>query len=381
MIQIQNISRLSCQLVITTGVAFFTLALSGCNSNKGPKNLADQEAHEEISYAALRVNTSQPVRELNLPGELESFYETDLFPRVSSYISKMHVDIGDQVSKGQVLAELEAPELIANLTAAYSKVKAAEAVFGASKAAFRRAMKTRQTPGAISEMDVDAARTKVISDSLTVVAEEAHYQSVKQLADYLKIVAPFAGMVTDRRLSPGAFVGPGGQNALPILKIRQLDRLRLRLAVPEAYLGDIKVGTDVRFSVSTFRSENFTGKIARVSNSVRPDTRSEMIEIDISNPKRRLKPGMFVSAKLPVTAVEGSIYVPQSAVVSNLERTFVIKVEQGRARWVDVQKGDATAGQVQIFGNIAQGDTILRAASEDISMDEPIKIDLSAMNP
>lgn len=381
MIQIQNISRLSCQLAITTGVAFFAIALAGCNSNKGPKNLADQEAHEEISYAALRVSTSQPVRELNLPGELESFYETDLFPRVSSYISKMHVDIGDQVSKGQVLAELEAPELIANLTAAYSKVKAAEAVFGASKAAFRRAMKTRQTPGAISEMDVDAARTKVISDSLTVVAEEAHYQSVKQLADYLKIVAPFAGMVTDRRLSPGAFVGPGGQNALPILKIRQLDRLRLRLAVPEAYLGDIKVGTDVRFSVSTFRSENFTGKIARVSNSVRPDTRSEMIEIDISNPKRRLKPGMFVSAKLPVTAVEGSIYVPQSAVVSNLERTFVIKVEQGRARWVDVQKGDATAGQVQIFGNIAQGDTILRSANEDISMDEPIKIDLSAMNP
>lgn len=381
MIQIKNISRLCCQLAITTGVAFFTIAHSGCNSNKGPKNLADQEAHEEISYAALRVNTSQPVRELNLPGELESFYETDLFPRVSSYISKMHVDIGDQVSKGQVLAELEAPELIANLTAAYSKVKAAEAVFGASKAAFRRAMKTRQTPGAISEMDVDAARTKVISDSLTVVAEEAHYQSVKQLADYLKIVAPFAGMVTDRRLSPGAFVGPGGQNALPILKIRQLDRLRLRLAVPEAYLGDIKVGTDVSFSVSTFRSESFTGKIARVSNSVRPDTRSEMIEIDISNPKRRLKPGMFVSAKLPVTAVEGSIYVPQSAVVSNLERTFVIKVEQGRARWVDVQKGDATAGQVQIFGNIAQGDTILRAANEDIAMDEPIKIDLSAMNP
>jgi membrane fusion protein (multidrug efflux system) len=357
------------------------LLFPGCTSKKAPQNLADQqESQDEVSYSALRVVTSQPVRELNLPGELESFYETDLYPRVSSYISKINVDIGDQVRKGQVLAELEAPELIANLTAAFSKVKAAEAVFGASKAAYKRALKTKQTPGAISEMDVDAARTKVISDSLTVVAEEAHYQSVKQLANYLKIVAPFAGMVTDRRLSPGAFVGPGGQNAVPLLKIRQLDRLRLRLAVPEAYLGDIRVGTQVHFSVSTFRSQNFTGKIARVSNSVRPDTRSEMIEIDISNPERRLKPGMFVSAKLPVTAMAGSIYVPQSAVVSNLERTFVIKFEQGRAQWLDVQKGDTNAGQIQIFGNIAEGDTILRTASEDISMNEPIQVDLSKPN-
>lgn len=352
----------------------------GCKSEKAPQNLAAaDQGEDEISYDAIRITPSQPVRELNLPGELESFYETDLYPRVSSYISKINVDIGDRVAKGQVLAELEAPELIANLTAAYSKVKAAEAVFGASKAAYRRALKTRETPGAISETDVDAARTKVVSDSLTVVAEESHYQSVKQLTEYLKIVAPFAGVVTDRRLSPGAFVGPGGQNAVPLLKIRQLDRLRLRLAVPEAYLGDIRTGTPVRFSVAAFRGENFTGNIARVSNSVRPDTRSEMIEIDISNPQRRLKPGMYASARLPVTATEGSIYVPKTAVASNLERTFVIKVEHGRAKWVNVQKGDATMNQVQIFGEVAEGDTILKVASEDVLVNQTVKLDTSGI--
>lgn len=353
-----------------------TLVFCSCNKKKAENRAASQLLNEDqIEYPALVITTSQPVRELSLPGELESFYETDLYPRVSSYVSKINVDIGDVVTKGQVLAELEAPELIANLTAAYSTVKSAEAVFLSSKAQYKRALKTRETQGAISATDVDAAKTKVISDSLTVVAQESHYESVRQLTEYLKITAPFSGVVSDRRLSPGAFVGPGGQNTVPLLKIRQLDHLRLRLAIPEAYLGDIRLGTPVSFSVSTFRQENFTGKIARISNSVRTDTRSEMIEIDILNPKKRLKPGMYVSAHLPVTANEGSIFVPKSAVISNMERTFVIKVENGVAKWVDVQRGDDNMNQVQIFGGVAKGDTILKTASEDIAVGKPVKID------
>lgn len=106
-------------------IAVAGLLLLSCGQNKHPENLAEETPgqNDDFRYTAIVVKDAQPVREINLPGELESFYETDLFPRVSSYISKMHVDIGDRVNKGQLLAELEAPELIANLTAAYSKVK------------------------------------------------------------------------------------------------------------------------------------------------------------------------------------------------------------------------------------------------------------------
>lgn len=373
--QLYSALRSGLQLAFIAAMPFL---LSQCGNSSAEKSRMDEApADEEIRYDAIRVTTSRPTSELNLPGELESYYETDIYPRVSSYVKALHVDIGDQVKKGQVLAELEAPELTANLTEAYSKVKAAEAVFGTSKATFLRVLRTSRTLGAISPVDLESSRTKAISDSLAVVAANAHYSSVNQLVSYLKITAPFTGVITDRRLAPGAFVGPGGQNGVPILKIKQLDRLRLRIAVPEAYLGDIRSGNPVQFTVRSFPNQTFTGRINRISNSVRPETRSEMIEIDFQNKGGRLKPGMFASVRLPVSSSgEGSVYVPKTAVISTMERTFVQKVVGGKAIRTTVQKGDDAAGQTQIFGDIKPGDIILKTASEDIDDQAPIKTQL-----
>ncbi|GAB3773065.1 efflux RND transporter periplasmic adaptor subunit [Spirosoma horti] len=367
--------RSSLRLTLLVSMTFL---LSQCGNSSAEKNkIAETPVDEEIRYEAIRVTASRPTSELNLPGELESYYETDLYPRVSSYVKALHADIGDQVRKGQVLAELEAPELTANLTEAYSKVKAAEAVYGASKGIFLRVLRTSRTAGAISPVDLETARTKAISDSLAVVAANAHYSSVQQLVSYLKITAPFNGVITDRRLSPGAFVGPGGQNGVPILKIKQLDRLRLRIAVPEAYLGDIRRGAPVQFSVRSFQHQTFTGRINRISNNVRPETRSEMVEIDFSNKSSKLKPGMFASVRLPVNSSgEGSLYVPKSAVVSTIDRTFVQKIVNGKAVRTTVQKGDDAAGQTQVFGDLKPGDIILETASEDLADQAAVKTQL-----
>ncbi|WP_460944136.1 efflux RND transporter periplasmic adaptor subunit [Spirosoma daeguense] len=363
------------RFLLLIGIGFLMSRCSDSSSAKNEMNAAAME--EEIRYEAIRVSASRPARELNLPGELESYYETDLYPRVSSYVKALHADIGDRVGKGQVLAELEAPELTANLTEAFSKVKAAEAVFNASKGTFQRVLRTSRTLGAISPVDLEASRTKAISDSLGVVAANAHYKSVEQLVSYLKITAPFAGVITDRRLSPGAFVGPGGQNGVPLLKIKQLDRLRLRIAVPEAYLGDIEQGNPVKFSVRSFPNQIFTGRINRISNSVRPETRSELVEIDFQNKGGKLKPGMFASARLPVSSTgEGSIYVPKSAIVSGMDRTYVVKVVQGKVVRVPVQKGDDAIGQTQVFGELKPGDVILKTASEDIADGATVKTQL-----
>ncbi|UHG93772.1 efflux RND transporter periplasmic adaptor subunit [Spirosoma oryzicola] len=372
---IYSVLRPCLHVALITGTGFL---LSQCGNSSAEKNaMAETPVDEEIRYETIRVTASRPTSELSLPGELESYYETDLYPRVSSYVKALHVDIGDQVRKGQVLAELEAPELTANLTEAYSKVKAAEAVYGASKGTFLRVLRTSRTLGAISPVDLETSRTKAISDSLAVVAANAHYNSVQQLVSYLKITAPFTGVITDRRLSPGAFVGPGGQNGVPMLKIKQLDRLRLRIAVPEAYLGDIRRGNPVQFSVRSFRNQTFTGRINRVSNSVRPETRSEMIEIDFPNKGGMLKPGMFASVRLPVSSSgEGSLYVPKSAIISTLDRTFVQKIEDGKAVRVTVQKGDDTAGQTQVFGDLKPGDILLKTASDDISDQAAVKTQL-----
>lgn len=356
-------------------LTLFLAVLTSCEHHEEKEHDEDPALDDDIRYEVIQVGASRPTRELNLPGELESYYETDLLPRVSSYVKALHVDIGDKVVKGQVLAELEAPELTANLTEAFSKVKAAEAVYETSKATYQRVLRASRTLGAISPVDLDGGRTKAISDSLGVVAAQAHYASVQQLVSYLQITAPFTGVITDRRLSPGAFVGPGGQNTIPILKIKQLDRLRLRVAVPEAYLGDIHPGSPVQFSVRSFPDRTFTGRINRISNAVRPETRSELIEIDIANQKEVLKPGMYASARLPVSQTqEGSLYVPKSALVNTMDRSYVIRMENGKARRVTVQKGDDVIGEVQVFGELKAGDLILKTASEEIPEGAALKV-------
>ncbi len=362
-----------------TGLSFTAaVALGGCNSSDAAQesqSAATEQTTADVRYDAVRVTATQPAQSLSLPGELDSYFQTDLFPRVSSYVKALHADIGDHVRQGQVLAELDAPELAAALSEARSKQSVAQAGFQASRGTFRRLRQTARTAGAVSPL----ARTQATSDSLNVVAARSHYQAAAQMAAYLRITAPMAGVITERNAAPGALVGPGGgQSAVPLFRLKQLSRLRLRVAVPEAYVGDIHAGAPVQVNVRTFPGQQFTGKIDRVAGNVTPGTRAETVEIDINNPGEKLKPGMFASANIPIKAPKSSLFVPKSAVVSTAERTYVIRVVGGKTELVNVQKGDENAGQVQVFGALKDGDVVLKAGNEEIGKGEPVQVALAS---
>jgi membrane fusion protein (multidrug efflux system) len=350
--------------------------LGGCSS---PETVDTAETPPtakptEAGPEAVRVTASQPAQSLNLPGELESYFQTDISPRVSAYLRRLHVDIGDHVRQGQVLADLDAPELTAALNEALSKQKAAEAVFQASRGSYRRLRQTARTAGAVSPLQLDQTRAQATSDSLNVVAARAHYRAAAQMASYLHLTAPFAGVITERNLSPGAAVGPGGPGALPLLKLRQLSRLRLRVAVPEAYVADLHRGGKVQFTVKSYPNRPFLGEIARRAGSVQAITRSEQIEIDIPNPKEELKPGMFASVSLPINRPQSSLFVPKTAVVSTTERTYIIRVAKGHTELVDVQVGDENSGQVQVFGKLRAGDVVLKTGGEEVAAQQAIQV-------
>jgi membrane fusion protein (multidrug efflux system) len=326
---------------------------------------------------AVRVTATQPAQSLSLPGELESYFQTDITPRVGGYVRKLYADIGSHVRQGQVLADLDAPELTAAVSEALSKQKAAEAVLQASRGTYRRLRQTARTAGAIAPLQLDQAHTQTISDSLNVAAAKAHYRAAAQMTAYLHLTAPFAGVVTERNLSPGAAVGAGGAGVLPLFKLRQLNRLRLRVAVPEAYVADLRQGGVVQFSVKSYPGRTFTGRINRVAGSVQAATRSEQIEIDIPNPQEELKPGMFASASLPITRPQSSLFVPKTAVVTTAERTYLIRVVGGQTELVDVQVGDENNGQVQVFGKLQAGDVVLKIGSEDVTSQQPVQVALA----
>lgn len=338
---------------------------------------AKVKEHDQ-AYAASTVISAKVANQLLLPGELEGYYETGINAKVNGYIRRILVDIGDNVKQGELLVELEAPELMSQLNAAYSDVQAKEAVFLNSKGKYLRLRQANRTPGAVSPYDLDFTWTAVIADSLSVVASESKYQSVRSLADYLRIPAPFDGVITERALAPGAFVGPGDKGTAPILKLKSQNKLRLHVPVPEKYLAEVRPGNVVQFSVESFPEKLFEGRITRMARNVASLTRSELIEVEINNSSGQLLPGMYAHAIIPVRRPGASLVVPVSAVVTNMERSFVIKVNGGRsAHWIDVRRGQVQDQLIEVFGELNPGDTVLNEGSDEIRDADRIKITMA----
>jgi RND family efflux transporter MFP subunit len=265
--------------------------------------------------------------------------------------------------------------LVSQLATAYSEYEAKEAVFLNTKGRFVRLKQTNRTPGAVSPYDMDLAKTSFTSDSLGMLAARAKYESVRELTNYLKITAPFDGIITERALAPGAFVGPNDKQGMAILKLKKQSILRLHIAMPEKHLAEISVGETVSFHVKSFPDETFAGKITRLSRNINTMTRSEIVEIEINNSAGKLLPGMYAIASIPIKRLGQSMVVLKTAVVTNMERQFVIKIKNGNeVAYVDVEKGEDQGEGVEVFGQLIPGDTILNNASDEIKKNSKIKI-------
>jgi len=354
------------------------ILFNACSTSQTEKFGEKSTEDDIIVYPVVKIAETKPTEELHIPGELMSYYETDIFSKVNSYIKKMYVDIGDKVSEGQLLAELEAPELNAQLAEAYSKVRSSEVQLMASKSVYRRLLKASQSPGAVSPNDIDVAHSKVVGDSLSLLGYSAVYKSIQEMNSYLKVKAPFSGIITDRKLSPGAFVGPDNKSMIPIFSIKQENRLRLQIPIPERYVDAIRQNQAISFSVMSLPNKVFKGNVKRISHNVERQTRSEIVEIDVQNPTMNLVSGMYAQVILPITKGHKSLVVPTSAVTITMEKCFVVKIEDGKTVWIDVKKGVENEGKTEIFGNVKAGDVVLKTANDEIKNGTLVKVSETA---
>lgn len=329
---------------------------------------------------------SKPVsRSVELPGEFLPFLSVELHAKVSGYVERITVDRGSAVDAGQLLVELSAPELKSQIAAAESKVQEAEsaraeaeAQVAAAQATYERLQKASQTPGAIAgneliqaQKQVEAAQALVQSREQAAHAAQAAVQAQKDMETYLRITAPFDGVVTDRLVHPGALVGPGADQAL--LVIQQVAHLRLVVAVPEEDVGGIVSGARVEFHVPAFPERTYSGTVARVARALDPKTRTMAVELDVDNRKGTLAPGMYPSVKWPVRRSRAALFVPQTSVVTTTERTFVIRSRNGAAEWVDVRKSASEGGLIEVLGNLKPGDLVVRRATDEIREGAPLR--------
>ncbi len=312
-----------------------------------------------------------------IPSDLVAFQSVALFAKVSGFVESIEVDRGSWVRRDQVLAVLVAPELRARTAEAEARLEAAvsqaaevEAKRVTARGTYERLKAAAATPGVvagndleIAEKSFEAAGASAEAAASGVKAAHAALDAVKDMESYLELRAPFGGIVTERNAHRGSLLGPSGP---AVLKLEQVSKLRLVVPVPEIYVGAISPGARVAFQVAAFPDRSFEGVVARSAHSLDVKTRSMMVELDVPNPDRLLAPGMFANVQWPVSRAGASVFVPATAVVRTSERQFVVRVEGGVAEWVDVRRGEAEGDLLEVFGDLHEGETVIRRGNDEI---------------
>lgn len=333
---------------------------------------------------------AKPVsRTVDLPGEFQAFESVAIHAKMRGYVERVLVDRGSVVKRGDLLAELSAPEMQAQIAEAESKVQAAEserlqaaAQLAAVQSTAGSLKQAAETPGAVAgneliqaQKQVEAAQALVKSREQSVAAAQAVVNAQKDLLSYLRITAPFDGVVTDRFVHPGALAGPGsGSTGDPaLLELQDVAHLRLVVALPEEDVGGIAPGAKVEFRVPAYPDRTYSGTVARIAHSLDTQTRTMPVELDVFNRDGSLSPGMYPSVKWPVRSPRSLLLVPKTAVVTTTERTFVIRNRDGRAEWVDVHKGVTDGDRIEVFGDLKPGDQVVQRANDEIRAGDPLQ--------
>lgn len=319
------------------------------------------------SVETLLLAREQFATSFTAPGELISYQQVDLYARETSFVKRLYVDVGSEVKQGQLLVLMEAPELNSRLSGAESRWKSQEAVYMASKANYERLLETSKTPGTISQNDLDQALARMHSDQAQLESAKASYREVGDTKSYLEIRAPFSGVISARNVNTGAYVGPSGKGSeAPLFTLQEQKRLRLVVSVPEAFTSYFKQGDTVEFRIKARSSDVFKAAIKRHAGALDLKLRSERVEMDVDNKDNKLLPGMIAEVTIPLHGDQATFVVPKSAVVNSAEGIFVIRVEKDTADWVFVKTGRTMDNRMEIFGDLKDGDKLVKAANEEI---------------
>ena len=361
-----------------------TCALVGCNSSQ-PSTASAATQAGPATVEVTRVVAKKLDLTVNLPGELQPYEVVAIYPKVVGFVQWIGVDRGSHVRSGQLIARLVAPELVSQRAEAQSKAESAQSQLAAGQAklagdesTYAKLQAAARTPGVVAGNDllltqkaVEADQAQVKALSGNVEAARQALRGVSETEQYLRITAPFNGVITERNIHPGALVGPN--QSLPMLRVETLRHLRLIVPVPETYIAAVAEGSEVEFTIPAFPRQKFRGRIARISHAVEAKTRTMPVELDVNNHGGKLTPGSFSEVMWPIRRPGASLLIPSSAISTNLERTFVVRVRDGKAEWVDVKPGVSSGSNTEVFGDLQAGDQIAVRGSDELAPGTRVK--------
>ena len=363
-------------------LALFGLAVLGYFIATGIHARAEAKSNLEHDTLALSVSAVSVVHpktiagaeEVVLPGNMQAFIDTPIWARASGYLKAWHADIGAHVAKGQLLAEIEAPEVDQQLQGAREQLATDEANLKLAEITADR-YNGLLKQDSIAKQDVDTAVQNAKARAATFSGSQANVKRLEQMVAYEKVYAPFDGVITARNIDVGALINAGANApGKELFHIASNAILRVYVSVPEAYSRAAKPGVGAYLTLNEFPGRQFHGTIMRNADAIDMSSRTLLVEVDVKNPTGELLPGSYTSVHLKLPSKIEAVTVPSNALIFRAEGLQVALVRDGRTALIPVIMGRDYGDTVEIVNGVKPDDSVIVNPSDSIVSGQKVQV-------
>jgi RND family efflux transporter MFP subunit len=334
---------------------------------------ANAQERNKLYVRVARPNASGAGLTLALPGTLQGYVQAPIAARASGYLKRWHKDIGSRVKQGELLAEIETPEIDQQLSQAVAARQQAASSLELARSTLERWESLRKKD-VVSQQEVDERRSAEAQQRANLAAADANVERLKQLESFKRVVAPFSGIITRRNVDTGDLIDAGGGAGRALFVMAQADPLRVFVSVPQSYAQLVKPGQQVVVTQAELRGPGFKGEIVRTSASIDAVTRTMQVEIALPNKEGILLPGAFVQVSLPLQP-SGVMTIPTNALMIRAEGPRVAAVDaDGRVHLRAVRVGRNYGESIEVLHGTSESDRLVLNPPDSLSEGDRVSV-------
>jgi len=363
-------------VAVTAGVALLLVVISGIRGREESEAKLRQWTDEQAipTVAVVRPDARALQANIDLPGRLEAYYRAPIFARVSGYLKTWSADIGAKVNAGQVIAEIEAPDLDQQLLQARADLASQEASASLSEAKLAR-RKTLVASNFVSMQEIDERTADLSNKRAAVKAGQANVERLEALAGYKKISAPFDGVVTARDTDLGALINAGGGSGPPMFVISDISKLRVYVNVPQTYVPAIRMGAKAIISVPEYPNRTFPATVETSSQSVDVASGTTRMQLALDNAGGELLPGGYASVRLNLQRDSTPLHIPASALIFNQNGLRVATVGAGdKVVFKTVTIARDLGRDIELASGLSGDDRVIVAPPDGLADGDPVHV-------
>jgi RND family efflux transporter MFP subunit len=358
-------------------LALIVAAVVGFSSRLGERHALAKETEELAvpNVVVIQPKTEPAQQELVLPSTLQAFTESPIYARTNGYLAHWYKDIGSKVQKGELLADIETPEVDQELSQARAVRSQAEAQLGLAKSSAER-WETLRKMDAVAQQETDERTSGYTQGQAAVASATANVRRLEQLESFKHIYAPFSGTVIRRNTDVGALINAGNSgNNQELFVIAQINPIRVYVDVPEINAAAIHPGLSADIELPAIPGQSFSGKVARTADAIDPATRTLRTEIDVPNRDGKLYPGSYAQVHFGVKNVTARYSVPVNALLFRAEgpRAAVVSAD-GKVHLKPVVIGRDFGTDVEILNGLDGSDSIILNPSDSLEEGQPVHV-------